>query len=159
MPPMNDTNGLGELVPANARFYAAPIDFDTAIATGTNTTKEYRLSESGKFTVTHMCATFFLSAAAGTAVAGTPLCWDSDQSQSSNNMPSHAMVRVQITTSEWQWFANPVRLTNLFADGRSRNWFVVPPMLDNLSTSIFQVYNDSAVSIKGQFTLAGYRHR
>ena len=140
--------------------YGYQVDFDDEIATGLSMTEALKINDDAPFVIDHLALEMRLYAASGNAVAGTPLPRVPYPGTTNvNQIPTLALVRVQIKISDRNLFNVPVRASLVTGTGDNQAWFGIRPILPAGETVRVTIYNDSALSIVGNVLFMGAKRK
>jgi hypothetical protein len=157
-------NGLGAQVPASfdrrLRIYVA--NFSTAIAAGASAQTTVAIASDHDFVMEDMRGDFLLSAASGSAVAGTPLPRDASITAANNTMlGSLAHILLQFSLQQLEWSSDPIPANLVLGDARSPGYFLTLPRIaasDRLTITAQNTSNvyGAGVSVLGRIAMFGY---
>lgn len=143
-----------------SRYYGYVADFSN-IPAGSNASASVRIDGGTDFLISELAASFQLNGAYNTAIDGAPLALEASPTgatgtaATSNNMPSLAHLRVQITLTDNPQFSLPVRLDMLAGNSKVRNWLSKKIRVAGNDVAIVQVFNDGPAPVKGQLLMLG----
>lgn len=141
--------------------YVFSINFDSDVAaSGGTSTKDVQVDgQAGSgFVIEDQDAEFWITAALGAAVSGTPLAREPSPGTTTNNqMPNLSMLTVEFSTSaDQQWQDKPIRLSNVVRKG-VQNWNQTQRLIPEGTRIVAKITNNAAVAVQGQITFIGYR--
>lgn len=135
--------------------YTLVIDFDSTIAGGGSASAKSDIDADGDFIIERESVTIWNPSAA-TAIAGTPAATESSPTAANNTWMSLAHFRAERRVTDGQWQNAPVRVSNIVRPN-GEGFDLTQRRIAAGQTVTIKLYNDSAVSVQGQWALHGYK--